>query len=68
MTKKTYNEKLYSLGDFPKIDDLSNKPETVKRLGGTKILIVAPLHYEIIAKRWQGDASVTSLRNRLART
>lgn len=51
MAKKTYNEKLRSSGDLPKIEDLSDKPETAKRLGGTKMLIAAPMQYnEIMAK------------------
>ncbi|MFB0920304.1 MAG: MGMT family protein [Oscillospiraceae bacterium] len=51
MAKKTYNEKLHSPGGLPKIEDLSEKPESVKRLGGTKMLIAAPMQYnEIMAK------------------
>ena len=36
MPKKTYNEKLNYAGDLPKVEDLSGKPEAVKRMGGTK--------------------------------
>jgi hypothetical protein len=36
MAKKTYNEKLNSPGELPKIEDLSEKPESIKRFGGTK--------------------------------
>ena len=51
MAKKTYNEKLNSPGDLPKIEDLSDKPEAVKRMGGAKMLIAAPVQYnEIMAK------------------
>ena len=51
MAKKTYNEKLNSPGDLPKIEDLSEKPEAVKRMGGARMLIAAPLQYnEIMAK------------------
>ena len=50
MAKKTYNEKLNSLGDLPKIEDLSDKPEAMKRMGGAKMLIAAPMQYnEIMA-------------------
>jgi len=55
MAKKTYNEKLNSPGDLPKIEDLSDKPEAVKRMGGVKMLIAAPLQYnEIMAKVPEG--------------
>ena len=51
MPKKTYNEKLNSPGNLPKIEDLFDKPDAVKRLGGSKMLIAAPLQYnEIMAK------------------
>jgi len=51
MAKKTYNEKLLSPADLPKIEDLSDKPEMVKRLGGPQMLIAAPMQYnEIMAK------------------
>ena len=50
MAKKTYNEKLNSPGELPKIEDLSDKPEAVKRFGGTKLLVAAPMQYnEIMA-------------------
>ena len=45
MARKTYNEKLNSPGDLPKIEDLSDKPEAVARWGGAKMLIAAPLQY-----------------------
>ena len=51
MAKKTYNEKLSCPGDLPKIEDLSDKPETVARLGGAKMLIAAPLQYNEIMQR-----------------
>jgi alkylated DNA nucleotide flippase Atl1 len=48
MAKKTYNEKLNSPGDLPKIEDLSDKPEAVKRMGGVRMLIAAPMQYNDI--------------------
>jgi hypothetical protein len=64
MAKKTYNEKLNSPGDLPKIEDLSAKPEAVKRMGGAKMLIAAPLQYnEIMAKVPEGKL-ITSDRIR----
>ena len=60
MAKKTYNEKLNSSGDLPKIEDLSDKPEAVKRMGGAKMLIAAPLQYnEIMAKIPKGKLITT---------
>ena len=50
MAKKTYNDKLNSPGNLPKVEDLSDKPEAVRRMGGTKMLIAAPVQYnEIMA-------------------
>jgi len=50
MAKKTYNEKLHNSGDLPKIEDLSGKPETAARFGGTRLLVAAPLQYTVIQK------------------
>jgi len=51
MAKKTYNEKLHNAGDLPKIEDLSGKPEAVKRLGGVTMLIAAPTQYNDVMAR-----------------
>ena len=60
MAKKTYNEKLNSPGDLPKIEDLSGKPETVKCMGGVKMLIAAPIQYnEIMAKVPEGKLTTS---------
>jgi len=45
MPRKTYNEKLHSPGELPKIEDLSAKPESIARFGGTQLLVAAPLQY-----------------------
>ncbi|MCL1838781.1 MAG: MGMT family protein [Propionibacteriaceae bacterium] len=45
MAKKTYNEKLNSPGDLPKIEDLSDKPDAAARFGGSKLLVAAPMQY-----------------------
>jgi len=56
MAKKTYNEKLHSSHGLPKIEDLSDKPDSVKWLGGTKMLVAAPIQYnEIMAKIPEGN-------------
>jgi len=60
MAKKTYNEKLSTPGDLPKIEDLSDKPEAVKRMGGAKMLIAAPLQYsEIMARIPEGKLTTS---------
>ena len=64
MAKKTYNEKMHSPGDLPKIEDLSEKPEAVKRMGGSKMMIAVPLQYnEIMAQVPEGKL-ITSDRIR----
>ena len=60
MAKKTYNEKLNFAGDLPKVEDLSEKPESVTRYGGTKLLIAAPIQYnEIMAMIPEGKLTTT---------
>ncbi|MCL1789780.1 MAG: MGMT family protein [Peptococcaceae bacterium] len=56
MARKTYNEKLHTSGDLPKIEDLTNKPESAARLGGTRMLVAPPLQYnEIMAQIPEGQ-------------
>ena len=64
-----YNKKLNKPGDLPKIEDLSDKPEAVKRLGGAVMLIAAPLQYnEIMAKIPEGNVITTDrIRANLAK-
>lgn len=60
MAKKSYNEKLRNNGDLPKIEDLSDKPEAVARMGGSKMLIAPPLEYnEIMAKIPEGKVTTS---------
>ena len=60
MTRKTYNEKLHSPGDLPKIEDISDQPEAVARLGGTRMLIAAPMQYnKIMAYIPEGKLTTT---------
>ena len=55
MPKKSYNEKLNNAGNLPHIEDLSAKPESVKRFGGTKLLVASPMQYNgIMAKIPEG--------------
>lgn len=64
MAKKTYNEKLKSPGDLPKIEDLSDKPEAASRLHGTKMLIAAPMQYNDVMAGVPKGRVVTSDRIR----
>ena len=69
MAKKTYNEKLNNSGNLPQIGDLSEKPDSMARFGGTKLLVAAPLQYnEIMAKIPDGKLITTDrIRNHLAK-
>ena len=68
MAKKTYNEKMNTSNGLPKIEDLSNKPESMARFKGAKMLIAAPLQYnEIMAKIPEGKViTVDRIRAYLA--
>ncbi|MCL1797300.1 MAG: MGMT family protein [Eggerthellaceae bacterium] len=69
MAKKTYNEKLNSPGDLPKIEDLSDKPEAVARFGGAKLLVAAPMQYhEVMSKVPEGKiVTADQIREHLAK-
>jgi len=64
MAKKTYNEKLLSPGDLPRIEDISGKPEAVARLGGAKMLIAAPMQYNAIMAAVPAGKLTTTARVR----
>jgi hypothetical protein len=51
MAKKTYNEKLNSPGELPKIEDLSGKPQSIAKFGGTKLLVAAPMQYNDVMSK-----------------
>ena len=60
MARKTYKEKLHSAGNLPVIEDLSNKPESIKRLGGVKMLVAPPMQYnEVMARVPEGKVTTT---------
>jgi alkylated DNA nucleotide flippase Atl1 len=69
MAKKTYNEKLHTAHGLPKIEDLSGKPESMARMGGSTMLVAEPLQYnEIMARIPVGQViTVDRLRSYLAR-
>jgi len=55
MPKKTPNQKLHNPTDLPKVKDISDQPEAVARMGGTQMLIAAPMQYnELMARIPQG--------------
>jgi alkylated DNA nucleotide flippase Atl1 len=65
MAKKTYNEKLNTAGDLPKMEDLSGKPEAVSRMGGAKMLIAAPMQYNGIMSKIPQGQLITTYRIRV---
>lgn len=68
MARKTYSEKLRDAGDLPRIEDLSGRPEAVRRWGGDKMLIATPMQYnEMMASIPEGKVTtVDRIRARLA--
>ena len=68
MPRKTYTEKLNSPGGLPKIEDLSGKPEAVKRYSGMRLLVAAPMQYfKIMAEVPEGRIlTVDNIRRHLA--
>jgi len=68
MAKKTYNEKLNSPGDLPKIEDLSEKQGGRTWFPGAKMLIAAPTQYnDIMAHITDGKlTTVDRMRAHLA--
>jgi len=51
MARKTYNEKMNNSGNLPEVKDISDQPEAVKRFGGAKMLIAAPLQYNEVMEK-----------------
>ena len=66
MARKTYNEKLNTPGDLPKIEDISDQPEAVKRYDGARMLIAAPMQYNEIMARVPEGKLITADRVRAA--
>lgn len=69
MVKKTYNQKLNDAAGLPKIEDISDHPELVKRIKGSRMLIASPLQYnEIMAKVPKGKIiTADKIRDYLAK-
>ena len=64
MPRKTYNEKLHSSGELPKIEDISAKPESIARFGGTRLLVAAPLQYNYVMAQVPEGRVITADRVR----
>ena len=58
--RKSYNEKLNETSDLPKIVDLSDKPDFVKRYKATTMYIASPLEYNELMKRVPKGKVITS--------
>ncbi len=69
MARKTYNEKLKSPGDLPKIEDLSSNPKFVERYQATTMLIAEPMQYHTIIEKLPTGKIITTdiLRAHLAK-
>ena len=69
MARKSYNEKLNTPGDLPKVVDISDKATYVNRYGGDKMLIAAPMQYSAIMESVSMGKLITTdrLRDYLAR-
>ena len=60
MARKTYNEKLNSPGDLPKVEDVSEKQGGRTWFPGMKMLIAAPMQYNaVMAKIPEGKVITT---------
>lgn len=68
MARKTYNEKLNSNKDMPKVEVVPD-PKAVARFGGERMLIAPPVDYDDIMKRVPEGKLITSdrIREYLAR-
>lgn len=61
MARKTFNEKLHTAGDLPKVEDISDQPNAVERWGGTKMYIAAPMQYNDVMAKIPEDKLTTSV-------
>ena len=64
MARKTYNEKLNSSGDLPKIEIITD-PKMIARYGGERMLIASALCYDGIMKRVPFGKLITSVDLRI---
>ena len=68
MARKSFNEKLNDSKDMPKIIEITDE-KSIKRYGGTQMLIAPPLEYnEIMSQVPEGKViTITEMREFLAR-
>jgi len=69
MARKTFNEKLNTSGDLPKIEFVGYDSEMAKRFGTGNMVIAAPLEYDEIMKTIPYGKVITSneIREHLAK-
>lgn len=60
MPKKTFNEKLNSSGDLPKVEFISLDNKMANRFGCGNMLIAAPIEYDEVMKRIPAGKIITS--------
>lgn len=58
MVRKTFNEKLQDSKDMPKIIELTDE-KSIKRYGGSQMLIAPPLEYNEIMNQIQEGKVIT---------
>lgn len=68
MARKSFNEKLHDSKDMPKIVEVTDE-KSIKRYGGTQMLIAPPLEYnEIMSKVPKGKIiTIKEIREFLAK-
>ena len=59
MAKKSYNEKLHSAGDLPKVEAVTD-PKAVARFGGVLMAIAPPLDYDFYMRQVPEGLLITS--------
>lgn len=59
MPKKTFNEKLHTPGDLPKVEFIDPSNKMAKRFGCGRMLIAAPLQYDEVMKKIPAGKLIT---------
>jgi len=65
MAKKTYNEKLHTAGDLPKVEAITD-PRSVARFGGANMVVAPPMDYDEIMRKIPEGKLITSTEIRKA--
>lgn len=60
MPKKTFDEKLRTVGDLPKVEFIDPSNKMAKRFGCGRMLIAAPLQYDEVMKKIPAGKIITS--------